>query len=253
MPSPLIEPAWPAPAAVTAFSTLRGGGVSRPPYDSFNLAMHVGDETGAVQANRDSLAALLPEGSTIQWLNQVHGTRVVPVGRGDTCPDADASWSRWPGQACAVLTADCLPVLFCSVDGEVVAAAHAGWRGLLGGVLERTVKAMAVAPERLMAWLGPAIGPGAFEVGGEVRDAFLAAAPAAGAAATAACFIPQAANPGHFLADLYALARLRLACLGPVQVYGGNFCTFTAADRYFSYRRDGETGRMASIILVNPA
>lgn len=252
MPSPLIEPNWPVPVAVTALSTLRDGGVSTAPYDSFNLAMHVGDEAGAVQANRELLSALLPEGSAIQWLNQVHGIRVVPAGLGEPCPDADASWSRQRGQACAVLTADCLPVLFCSVDGDVVAAAHAGWRGLLGGVLEQTVEAMAAAPERLMAWLGPAIGPGAFEVGGEVRDAFVAAAAAASAVATTACFTPHPANPGHYFADLYALARLRLASLGPIRVYGGGFCTYSAAEQYFSYRRDGETGRMVSIILLNP-
>ena len=248
-----IRPSWPAPASVTALTTLRGGGHSSAPYASFNLAAHVGDESAAVEANRALLAGLLPPGATVQWLGQVHGTRVVAAGDGSECPDADASWSRVAGRACAVLTADCLPVLFCSGDGAVVAAAHAGWRGLLAGVLEQTVAAMGVDPGQLLAWLGPAIGPRAFEVGPEVRAGFLAAAPSARRAATLDCFIPGGGTPGHFFADLYALARLRLSALGPVAVYGGDDCTFSSPQQYFSYRRDGQTGRMASLILINPA
>ncbi|MBP6682719.1 MAG: peptidoglycan editing factor PgeF [Halioglobus sp.] len=247
-----IEPDWPAPAAVTALSTLRGGGHSLAPFASLNLAAHVGDDPAAVDANRALLAELLPPGSSVQWLSQVHGTHVVEAAGGGACPDADASWSRSPGRACAVLTADCLPVLFCSRSGDVVGAAHAGWRGLLGGVLERTVDAMAVDPGHLLAWLGPAIGPRAFEVGPELRAAFLAAAPAAGETATGACFVRSEARPGRYLADLYALARLRLAALGPVAVYGGHACTFSSPQQFFSYRRDGLTGRMASLILINP-
>jgi len=252
MRSPVISPDWPAPAAVTALSTLRGGGHSLAPFASLNLAAHVGDDGAAVAANRALLAELLPPGSTVQWLSQVHGSHVVEASGGGACPDADASWSRSPGRACAVLTADCLPVLFCSRAGDVVGAAHAGWRGLLGGVLERTVTAMAVDPGQLLAWLGPAIGPRAFEVGPELRAAFLEAAPAAREAAASACFVPSEARPGHYLADLYALARLRLAALGPVAVYGGNACTFSSPQQFFSYRRDGLTGRMASLILINP-
>jgi YfiH family protein len=247
-----IRPAWPAPASVTALSTLRGGGHSAAPYASLNLAAHVGDDRAAVDANRALLAGLLPAGSSVQWLSQVHGTAVVQATAGADCPDADASWSRSPGHACAVLTADCLPVLFCSVAGDAVAAAHAGWRGLLAGVLERTVEAMAVDPGQLLAWLGPAIGPGAFEVGPEVRAGFLAAAPPSRRAPTRACFVSSGATPGHYLADLYALARLRLAALGPVAVYGGDACTYSSPQEFFSYRRDGLTGRMASLILINP-
>ena len=248
-----LAPDWPAPARVLALSTRRDGGCSAAPYDSFNLAAHVGDDPVAVQANRDRLARLLPGGCSVQWLTQVHGTRVIEAGEEGVEPEADACWTRTPGRACAVLTADCLPVLVCSVDAEVVAAAHAGWRGLLGGVLERTIAAMGIAPDRLLAWLGPAIGPGAFEVGAEVREQFLAAAPAADAAATDAGFIPNVARPGHYFADLYALARLRLAAAGVRRVWGGNDCTYSAGDRYFSYRRDGVTGRMASLILLRPA
>jgi YfiH family protein len=152
-----------------------------------------------------------------------------------------------------VLTADCLPVLLCSADGQAVAAAHAGWRGLLSGVLERTIGAMGAAPGELLAWLGPAIGPGAFEVGGEVREPFLATARAGDVAATDACFVPNVARPGHYFADLYALARLRLAAAGVHRVWGGQDCAYSARKHYFSYRRDGITGRMASLILLRPA
>jgi purine-nucleoside/S-methyl-5'-thioadenosine phosphorylase / adenosine deaminase len=247
-----IKPDWPAPAGVFALSTARIGGCSKPPFDSLNLAHHVGDSDAAVSANRAILIRALPVGATVQWLSQVHGDRVIVAGRGGAHPQADACWSREPGRACAVMTADCLPVLFCSVAGDVVAAAHAGWRGLLRGVLENTVAAMGVPPHKLLAWLGPAIGPRVFEVGPEVRSGFLAVAPPSSKASTAACFSPHAANPGHYFADLYTLARLRLQEAGMRQVTGGDFCTFTDAERFFSYRRDGRTGRMASIIMCNP-
>lgn len=244
-----IKAAWPAPANVVAFTTTRGGGYSAPPFDSFNLAEHVGDAPRAVAANRASLAREMPTANPVQWLSQEHGTAVVQAGRGELCPIADACWSTEPGRPCAVLTADCLPVLLCSRTGEVVAAAHAGWRGLLAGVLENTVAAMGVVPGQLLAWLGPAIGPGAFEVGAEVRSAYLAGA--VETAGTDACFVPNRARPGHFFADLYRLARLRLRAAGVAGVFGGDFCTFSDSGRFYSYRRDGETGRMASIILLD--
>jgi purine-nucleoside/S-methyl-5'-thioadenosine phosphorylase / adenosine deaminase len=265
----IIEADWPAPASVTALCTTRAGGASAAPFDSFNLAEHVGDAPGAVRANRQRLRAALPPGSRIQWLQQVHGIRVVraDAAPGD-CPEADASWTRERGLACAVMTADCLPVLFCDRAGTVVAAAHAGWRGLAGGVLEATVAAMEVPGASLMAWLGPAIGPAAFEVGAEVREAFYTSLDNGSRGAdvsaetsraaedglrqqVAECFRP-AGRPGHFLADLYALARLRLARLGVAAVYGGGACTWQDAGRFYSYRRDGRTGRMASLVLLNP-
>lgn len=250
MNAPFIRPDWPAPANILAMTTLRSGGESLPPYESFNLASHVGDGDLAVLANRARLSRLLPPGTQVQWLTQVHGADVVDAAAAAADTVADASWTRSPACACAVLTADCLPVLFCSREGDAVAAAHAGWRGLLDGVLENTVAAMGLEPRRIMAWLGPAIGPAAFEVGAEVRAAFLDAARVVQRAQTEACFVPSAARPGHYLADLYALARLRLAALGPDGVFGGGFCTLTEQDRYFSYRRDGHTGRMASLILL---
>ncbi|TGD71573.1 peptidoglycan editing factor PgeF [Mangrovimicrobium sediminis] len=237
------EPDWSVPG-ILALSSERQGGRSAAPWDTFNLGDHVGDDPAAVAANRSRLQAMLPGGTSIQWLQQVHGADVVrAAGRG--CPQADACWTDTPGIACAVLTADCLPVLFASADGAVVAAAHAGWRGLLAGVLEATVAAMGVDPGRLQAWMGPAIGPRAFEVGPEVREAFLDAGD------SRACFTTSP-NPGRYLADIYALARARLAAAGVSAVSGGGECTFRAPRRYFSYRRDGETGRMASLICIKP-
>jgi YfiH family protein len=253
MRSPCIRPDWPAPANVIALTTLRTGGCSVAPYASLNLADHVEDDPAAVLANRAVLSRLLPAGTRVQWLTQVHGTGTIRAGEEEGNPIADASWSRTPGRACAVLTADCLPVLFCSRRGDVVAAAHAGWRGLLGGVLEYTIAALGVQPRQLLAWLGPAIGPAAFEVGAEVRAAFLAAASPLQLPQTDASFVPSSAKPGHYFADLYSLARLRLAALGPDGVFGGGFCTFGEPDHYFSYRRDGRTGRMASLILLSQA
>ena len=246
----LIEPDWPAPANILALTTTRTGGVSDGPFASFNLAHHVGDQPAAVAANRNTLAQGLPTGSSVQWLQQVHGTRVLQASQpmcGDY-PEADASVTRSNRVACAVLTADCLPVLLCDRAGSTVAAAHAGWRGLAAGVLESCVRAMAVNPGELMAWLGPAIGPGAFEVGPEVRRAFLEAGDVR---ETADCFVAPASREGHFLANLYGLARLRLAAAGVPAVFGGEYCTYEDSSRFYSYRRDGETGRMASLILIN--
>lgn len=247
---PFIEPDWPAPANVLSLCTTRAGGCSAPPYHSFNLAHHVGDARDAVAGNREILAQALPAHTPVQWLNQVHGTSVVEAADTASYPEADAVWSRQRDFACAILTADCLPVLFCSTSSDVVAAAHAGWRGLLDGVLEATVAAMAAAPDQMLAWLGPAIGPRAFEVGAEVREAFLQACTATQEAATGCCFVPNAARPGHYFADLYALARIRLEAVGVTAIYGEHLCTFSDSTRFYSYRRDGVTGRMASVILL---
>jgi YfiH family protein len=213
-----------------------------------NLASHVGDAAAAVAENRNRLriAAALP--SEPAWLTQVHGARVadLDVAATDTAADAapaDGALTRQGGRVCAILTADCLPVLFADEKGGAIAAAHAGWRGLAGGVLEATVRALGLPPRALLAWLGPAIGPQHFEVGSEVRDALLRSDPGAHGAF-------QANARGRYLADLYALARRRLERLGVERIYGGGACTYTDADRYFSYRRDGETGRQATLIWL---
>lgn len=245
----LIVPNWRAPANVLALTTTRSGGESLAPYDSLNLGDHVDDDVAAVRQNRLRLTDTLPGRADIAWLCQVHGTAVVEAAAGAS-PQADAQWSRSPGVACAVLTADCLPVLFCSRRGDVVAAAHAGWRGLRAGVLEATVHAMAVDPAQVQAWLGPAIGPDAFEVGTEVRDAFLGAAGPGLSSDIAACFRPHPDRPGQWLADLYGLARVRLRAMGVSRVSGGGWCTHGDPRRFFSHRRDGRTGRMASLILL---
>lgn len=236
----VIRPDWPAPAWVRACMTTRAGGVSPAPWASFNLGDHVGDDPAHVAANRAQLRALLPAEPV--WLTQVHGTRVAELGR-DTDFRADACVARAGGQVCAVLTADCLPVLFCDRAGRVVAGAHAGWRGLAAGVLEATVSAMRVPPGEILAWMGAAIGPQAFEVGDEVRAAFVAQH-----AAAASAFVSHA--PGKWLADIYALARLRLGAVGVHAVHGGGRCTFGEADAFFSYRRDGVTGRMAALVWL---
>lgn len=236
-----ITPTWPAPAHVRALVTTRNGGISNGPYSSLNLGDHVGDTPQAVARNRAILREHLP--SDPLWLNQVHTTGVVETATACGVPEADASVARQENQVCAVLTADCLPVLLCDRGGTVVAAAHAGWRGLAAGVIEQTVASMGVAPHELLAWFGPAIGPDAFEVGEEVRTAFVSLHPAA-----AQAFRPS--QTGKWLADLYRLARLRLAECGVNQVYGGDFCTFRDSQRFYSYRRDRTTGRMASLIWL---
>lgn len=245
--SNLIRPHWPAPANVAAFVSTRNGGVSTAPYDSFNLALHVGDEPAAVAANRRLLLGAAPGLAAIGWLEQVHGTAVVAADAART-PSADALFTREPGLGCAVMTADCLPVLFCDGAGTQVAAAHAGWRGLCAGVLEQTVARFA-DPATVMAWFGPAIGPRHFEVGPEVRERFLEAVAAPRHAGIDACFAP-AERAGHFYADIYRLARLRLEALGITSIHGGGFCTFAEADCWYSYRRTPVTGRMASLIYL---
>jgi YfiH family protein len=243
---PLLQPDWPAPARVRAAVTTRAGGVSAAPYASLNLGVHVGDVPVQVTQNRARLRAALQLTAEPVWLRQVHGTQVARLPATPDVLEADAACTEAAGVACAILTADCLPVLFCDEAGSVVAAAHAGWRGLLAGVLENTVAAMNVTPSRVLAWLGPAIGPQAFEVGGEVRAAFVARD-----AAAAQAFMPAAA-PGKYLCDLYMLARQRLRACGVEQIYGGGLCTFTDAERFYSFRRDGSCGRMASLIWLQP-
>ncbi|MCC5812207.1 MAG: peptidoglycan editing factor PgeF [Ectothiorhodospiraceae bacterium] len=238
-----LIPDWPAPANVRAVSTTRQGGVSKPPFDSLNLGAAVPDEPDLVRQNRVLLQRQAGMPCAPRWLKQVHGTRVVAAHLLDDLTEADASWTDMPGVPCAVLTADCLPVLFCDRAGTRVAVSHAGWRGLAAGVLEATVNALDVEPAELLAWLGPAIGPEAFEVGDEVRQRFLGLDPGASAA-----FRPS--PQGRWLADLYRLARRRLNGLGVKDVRGGGLCTYTDADRFFSYRRDGETGRMATAIWL---
>ena len=241
----LIRPDWPAPGRVQARSTTRAGGVSRGVYAGLNLGDHVGDAPEAVIANRALLREHLGLAVEPSWLRQVHGREVVAAGAGGPGCEADAAMADAPGAVCVVMTADCLPLLVCDRAGTRVAAVHAGWRGLVDGVVERTVEALGVAPESLMVWLGPAIGPDAFEVGPEVRARFLAADPAAGLA-----FRPR--PDGRWLADLFLLARQRLGRLGVEQVYGGGDCTFSQPRRFYSYRRDGVTGRMASLIWLAP-
>ena len=241
----LIVPQWPVPEGVAACSSTRIGGVSLPPYDSLNLGAHCGDNLQHVEENRRRMFAAGGLPSYPVWLEQVHGTAVLKLDGGPyESKRADASYCNVPGTVCAVMTADCLPVLFCNRAGTEVAAAHAGWRGLCEGVLEETVACFADSPESIMAWLGPAIGPDAFEVGPEVREAFMAEQ------SEAATAFVSSSNEGKWLADIYLLARLRLARAGVTAVYGGEYCTFSDGEQFYSYRRNGQTGRMASIIWL---
>jgi YfiH family protein len=237
-----IVPDWPAPAGVKAFITTRAGGVSTGPFASLNLGMRAGDDPQAVAANRAELNRHLPQPP--RWLRQVHGSRVVEVDALADEPEADAAVARRPGTVCAVLVADCIPVLLADRAGTTVGIAHAGWRGLTRGVIENTVGAMAGAGGDLIAYLGPGIGPAAFEVGGDVREAFLARD-----AGAAAAFTPHV--PGKWLADLYLLARQCLRRAGVGDVHGGALCTYSDARRFFSYRRERTTGRMAALIWRN--
>jgi YfiH family protein len=245
-----IEPDWPAPESVVALSTTRPGGYSRGVYRGLNLGHHVDDDPDAVSANRHLLQSELPAGASITWLTQVHGSNVISAGGEQAYPCADGVWTVQPGQVCAVLSADCLPVLLCDKNGSTVAAVHAGWRGLLSGVLEAALDSMPSTRTDMLAWLGPAIGPRAFEVGPEVREHFTAAAAEKSRMLVDQCFVPSPHTQGHFLADLYALARLRLAACGVFRVYGGGFCTLSDPERFYSYRRDGQTGRMATLIYL---
>lgn len=262
----LLVPDWELPAGVTALMSTRQGGVSESGYASLNLGTHVGDQPGHVRSNRDRLRKVLPADVTVQWLKQVHGTRVAQprqfhrshTSHGSTrarlgVPTADACYVAEPGIAAAVLTADCLPVLFASRDGQQVAAAHAGWRGLLNGVLEATVRHFCSSPADLTCWLGAAIGPCHFEVGAEVLEAFLDAEKSAGRnpAAVKAAFRPSQTSPSDkYLMDIYEVARIRLQNAGVNQVSGGAMCTVCDAAQWFSFRRDGAvSGRMATLIF----
>ncbi len=235
-----LTPEWPAPAHVKAATTLRAGGVSVGPYDSFNLALHVGDDPAAVHENRRRLREALHLPSEPQWLEQVHGTVVANADEDLPTPAADAAVSFRPGRVCVVMTADCLPVLFSSRNGQRIGVAHAGWRGLVSGVLENTVRALGPSAD-LLAWLGPAIEPEAFEVGGEVGEAFLARDGANAAAFTAN-------TRGRFQADLYELARIELRRLGVGEIHGGGWRCYADQERFFSHRRGAPTGRMATLI-----
>lgn len=248
----LILPSWPAPACVRAAVGTRRGGVSPAPYDSLNLGLNSGDDPACVAENRARfvVAAGLPVEPN--WLRQVHGTQTISAAQAarDNC--ADAVFSRTPGEPCAVLTADCLPVLLCSRDGKQVAAAHAGWRGLAAGILEATLAQFDAAPGEVLAWLGPAIGPQAFEVGAEVSAAFRATDAAAVEAFQPVSPLYEKGEVAEkYLCDLYHLARQRLARAGVSEVYGGGECTYNDSERFYSYRRDGVTGRMAAVIWID--
>jgi polyphenol oxidase len=241
---PWILPDWPAPPEVRALSTRRSGGVSAAPFESLNLGAHVGDNPEAVAENRRRLRTAVRLPAEPVWLSQQHGTNVLDLdGAHDAAARADASFTRHPGRVCAILTADCVPVLLASDSGAAVAAAHAGWRGLAAGVIEATVRALELPPQSLLAWLGPAIGPVHFEIGAEVREELLRADPEAEGA------FEQNAR-GRYMADLAALVRRKLKRLGIARIYGGDACTYAAPEDYFSYRRDGRTGRQASLIWL---
>ena len=240
----LIIPNWPAPANVKALQTTRVGGISLAPYNSLNLGSHVKDDPLHVAHNRQLLSEFLP--SEPVWLNQVHGINVVDAAQTNCVPDADASFSTRKNVVCVTMTADCLPILICDTAGTLVTSIHAGWRGLCDGIIEATIAKMGVDSSQLMAWLGPAIGPNAFEVGVEVHAQFIAQD---GQSETA--FKPHG---GKYLCNIYQIAAQRLNNCGLNQIYGGgidtDFCTFTQNDQFYSYRRDGVTGRMATLIWL---
>jgi|APCry1669189241_1035207.scaffolds.fasta_scaffold33764_2 hypothetical protein len=251
---PVLVPNWPAPASIYALVTTRAGGVSEAPYDSLNLGKHVGDAPDKVSENRVRVRHLLPNEPI--WLEQVHGTRVWHSGDDY---QADAAISAEPEQVIAVLTADCMPVFFCNRAGNLVGVAHAGWRGLCAGVLENTVQALCekslalgqtLARANILVWLGPAIGPSCFEVGNEVREQFIDAARLTGAGFPVETFQAIPGKPQKYWANLYHLARSRLKNAGIQAIYGGNFCTFTQSEQFFSHRRDGVSGRFAALIWL---
>lgn len=243
-------PDWPAPASVRACITTRRGGVSATPYDSNNVGSHVGDNPEHVAQNRAQLCEQLGLKKSPQWLEQIHGIKVV-----DACADqlvrtADGSYSNQPGQACLVMTADCLPILLCDKQGREVAALHCGWRSLAKGICGEALKKFTAQPTELIAYLGPAISQSNFEVGVDVLEAFFEAARAPQHAEQIAAAFISGQRPLHFYADIYALARAELNALGISDIYGGGLCTFAQAEDFYSYRRDGVTGRMASLIWL---
>lgn len=240
-----LKPDWPAPANVVAWSTTRLGGVSEAPFNRFNPASHVGDEQSCVQQNRRLLSEQLQLPSEPLWLEQVHGIELLNLDEPLKNNEADGSYSTKLNHVCLVQTADCLPVLFCDRSGRQVAAVHAGWRGLQAGILERAVSVFQAQASDLLVWLGPAISKQHFEVGEELRQAFVADSSEAELAFT------PATRAGHYWADLYLLARMRLQAVGVEHIYGGNYCSFADSERFFSYRRDGRCGRMATLIYLN--
>lgn len=241
-----LVPDWPAPANIHAATTLRTGGVSKEPYLSLNPATHVNDLKECVLQNRKIISDMLSLPAEPAWLDQIHSNHIVKAEKTATPPKADASYSSESGVVCTVMTADCLPLLICSKDGMKIAAIHAGWRGLLSGVISNSISELTCAPPLakpadLLVWLGPAIGPKCFEIGIEVREAFVEKSKLYKNA-----FKEQ--NNGKYLADIYQLARIELSTLGISNIYGGSYCTMTEEDRFFSYRRDNQTGRMATLI-----
>jgi YfiH family protein len=246
-----LVPDWNAPKHVIARVTTRAAGYSKPPFDSLNLALHVGDRGLDVQANRRAVANALGGELRWQWLDQVHGASVERIEAASAPRVADALVTSVPGLVCCVLTADCLSVFFTDAEGREVAVAHAGWRGLAAGILEGSVRSLSAPPERVLAWIGPAIGPCHFEVGEEVRSAFLESADSLTESRLAACFKPGTAS-GKFNADLFALARVKLSAMGVAAIGGGDTCTVCEAQSYYSYRRDQTTGRHLSLIYLAP-
>lgn len=244
MTGSLIIPEWPAPERIKALSTTRHGGFSLPPHAELNLGTHVGDDPNTVIKNRDYLVdvAQLPEPP--RWLNQVHGTNVIQSQNWRLNMDADAIVSQQQNHLCTIMTADCLPLLLCNKKGNTVAAIHAGWRGLLSGIIEKTVTEFSCAPQDILVWLGPAIGPTQFEVGTDVYQSFTSHT-----AKAAQAF--RQTDDTHYLADIYLLAKQRLSALGICEVFGGDLCTASDNQQFFSYRRDGITGRMASMIWIS--
>lgn len=249
-----IEPSWVVPEQIQALCSTREGGVSKPPFNTLNLGLNAGDNLEHVLQNRSILRSQLPAEPV--WLKQIHGATVsTPSSRNALASgsiEADALVSNKPNEVLSILTADCMPVLFASKHGDVIGAAHAGWRGLSGGVLENTIQEMlalspALSPEDIVAWMGPAIGPSKFEVGDDVLKAFSSQ----GSWILPKAFEPIPGSPGKYLANLYLLAQDRLRSFGIEQIYGGDFCTFSDSDRFFSYRRDKETGRFASLIWIS--
>lgn len=247
-PLPIILPEWPAPDNIVAFTTTRIGGVSKGGYEGLNLADHVGDDGADVRVNRHQLLSICEGLDSISWLQQVHSTTAIDAEKGEL-QLADASYTSQTGIGCVVMTADCLPLLICQRQGQEVAAIHAGWRGLLDGVIEKAIRSMQSAPEELLVWLGPAISGKNYEVGPEIYQQFVSHAPQA-----ASAFTPSSRNSHHYMANLYTLAKQRLERLGVHvnAIYGGNYCTYVDNSQFYSYRRDGETGRMASLIYRKP-
>lgn len=241
--SPFIIPDWPAPDNICAVSSTRSGGVSQAPFDSFNLGDHVGDDAALVTQNRALLRQLAQAEAEPLWLNQMHGSHVINSQDWQSNSEADAIVSRDKNHVCTIMTADCLPILLCNQQGDTVAAIHAGWRSLAAGIIEKTIAKFTGKPHDIIAWLGPAIGADKFEVGVDVYNAFCQHS----SQATQAF---KATDGSHYLADIYQLARQQLVAQGVTAIYGGDFCTFSDGQRFFSYRRDGQTGRMATLIWM---